>query len=165
MGCPYFPIYSKCYLNIEAQITKITLAGIDSILAAADAVRTPRRGPRPFGRLYGKRRRHLCAGLPASDGEDHHRHARRVGAVDGQARLRRVVAAGARRIPTSAWVLLVVIAPGSNILIGIGASKLTSEPTLMLVLPLVIAVAFALIADIDSPRGGMFGSCPRTCTR
>ncbi|RDI99027.1 hypothetical protein DVT68_11090 [Dyella solisilvae] len=65
------------------------------------------------------------------------------------------------RIPTSAWVLLVAIALGCNLLVGVGASRLTSEPALMLVLPLIIAVAFALIADIDSPRGGMIRVAPQ----
>ncbi len=65
------------------------------------------------------------------------------------------------RIPGSAWVLLVAIALGANLLVGIGASKLTTEPVLMLVLPLIIAVACGLIADIDSPRGGLIRVVPQ----
>jgi hypothetical protein len=65
------------------------------------------------------------------------------------------------RIPTSAWVLLAAIALGCNFLVGIGASKLTTKQGLMLVLPLVIALAFGLIADIDSPRGGLIRVSPQ----
>lgn len=65
------------------------------------------------------------------------------------------------RIPISAWILLAVIALGSNMLVGFGAGKLTSQPVLMLVLPFTIAVAFGLIADIDSPRGGVIRVHPQ----
>ncbi|MET3654264.1 hypothetical protein [Dyella japonica] len=65
------------------------------------------------------------------------------------------------RIPTAAWMLMGIIALGCNLLVGFGARKLTSEPVLMLVLPLVVAVSFMLIADIDSPRGGLIRVVPQ----
>jgi hypothetical protein len=59
------------------------------------------------------------------------------------------------RIPTAAWILMVAIALGCNLLVGIGAGSLTRDPAMMFVLPVVVAVSFMLIADIDSPRGGV----------
>ena len=39
-----------------------------------------------------------------------------------------------------------------NALVGFGAPRVDSK--LFMVLPLVVAISFAFIADIDSPRGG-----------
>lgn len=57
------------------------------------------------------------------------------------------------RIPTSAWFLLFVIAMLSTGLLGYGAKGRWAQ--LSMVLPLAIGISFFLIADIDSPRGGM----------
>ncbi|WP_130619347.1 hypothetical protein [Dyella amyloliquefaciens] len=65
------------------------------------------------------------------------------------------------RIPVSAWMLLAAIALGCNMLVSIGGSKMIQEPALMFVLPLIIAIAFGLIADIDSPRGGLIHVVPQ----
>lgn len=59
------------------------------------------------------------------------------------------------RIPIAAWVLMAAIAIGCNLMVGIGGRSLTKDPAMMFVLPLVVAVSFTLIADIDSPRGGV----------
>jgi hypothetical protein len=59
------------------------------------------------------------------------------------------------RIPNAAWGLMVAIAICSNLLIGYGARAGKARTTLLLVLPLVVSISFSLIADIDSPRGGM----------
>ncbi|WP_199100565.1 hypothetical protein [Dyella sp. ASV21] len=59
------------------------------------------------------------------------------------------------RIPVAAWVLMMLIAIGCNLLLGFGARQLKDEPALLLVLPLVVSISFMLIADIDSPRGGV----------
>jgi hypothetical protein len=56
------------------------------------------------------------------------------------------------RIPVAAWLLMFAIAICSNIMIGFGAKA--RHRGLFLVLPLVAAISFFLIADIDSPRGG-----------
>jgi hypothetical protein len=63
------------------------------------------------------------------------------------------------RIPAGAWCLMFVIAIFSNGLLGYGARQL--EPRLFMVLPVVVAVAFFLIADIDSPRGGVIRVQPQ----
>ena len=59
------------------------------------------------------------------------------------------------RIPTAAWVLMTIVAVGCNFLLGFGSQQLTVEPALLLVLPLVVSISFMLIADIDSPHGGV----------
>jgi hypothetical protein len=63
------------------------------------------------------------------------------------------------QIPGGAWCLMFVIAIFSNGLLGYGARQL--EPRLFMVLPVVVAVAFFLIADIDSPRGGVIRVQPQ----
>jgi len=63
------------------------------------------------------------------------------------------------RIPTGAWFLMFAIAIFCNGLLGYGARQM--EPKLFMVLPLVVAVAFFLIADIDSPRGGVIRVHPQ----
>lgn len=65
------------------------------------------------------------------------------------------------RIPVSAWMLLAAIALGCNMLVSIGSSKIVNEPALTWVLPFIIAIAFGLIADIDSPRGGLIHVVPQ----
>jgi hypothetical protein len=56
------------------------------------------------------------------------------------------------RIPFEAWVLLAAIGIGCNLLIGYSAHRTS---LLFIVLPLAVSVSFFLIADIDSPRGGV----------
>jgi hypothetical protein len=59
------------------------------------------------------------------------------------------------RIPSAAWGLMVAIGICSNFLIGYGARRGEAKPTLLLVLPIIVSISFSLIADIDSPRGGV----------
>ncbi|MGC1420923.1 MAG: hypothetical protein WA354_18125 [Terracidiphilus sp.] len=66
------------------------------------------------------------------------------------------------RIPIEAWVLLAVIAIGCNLLIGHGTHR--TSP-LLIVLPLAVSLSFFLIADIDSPRGGMIRMRPENLLR
>jgi hypothetical protein len=63
------------------------------------------------------------------------------------------------RIPGAAWGLMFGIALFCNVLVGYGARRL--EWKLFVVLPLVVAVSFAFIADIDSPRGGVIHIKPQ----
>jgi len=58
------------------------------------------------------------------------------------------------RIPVQAWMLLAAIAICSCVLVGYGARSARADAFMMPVLPLVVAVAFLLIADIESPRSG-----------
>ena len=57
------------------------------------------------------------------------------------------------RIPAGAWALMFATAIFSNLLLGVEVRRFDLK--LFTVLPLVIAVSFLLIADIDSPRRGM----------
>jgi hypothetical protein len=66
------------------------------------------------------------------------------------------------RIPLGAWLLMFGIALFCNMLLGYGARRI--YPRLLMVLPLVVAVSFFLIADIDSPRGGVIRVQPRNLT-
>jgi hypothetical protein len=59
------------------------------------------------------------------------------------------------RIPLAAWGLMEIIAICSNVLIGFSAHRAAGKATRFLVLPLIVAVSFLLIADIESPRGGI----------
>ena len=58
------------------------------------------------------------------------------------------------RIPAAAWMLMAAIATWTNALVGYGTVASGARRSMLLFLPLVIAIAFALIADIDAPRGG-----------
>jgi len=57
------------------------------------------------------------------------------------------------RIPIAAWGLMGLMAICSNLLLGYGERR--RSMLLLLVLPVIISIAFLLIADIDSPRGGI----------
>lgn len=59
------------------------------------------------------------------------------------------------RIPQTAWVMLVAIAICANLLVGYGARNFRKNLGLFLMFPFVISVSLFLIADIDSPRGGI----------
>ena len=63
------------------------------------------------------------------------------------------------RIPVGAWCLMSGIAVFANVLVGYGARKVRVK--LFMMLPLVVAVSFFLIADIDSPRRGVIRVHPR----
>ena len=64
------------------------------------------------------------------------------------------------RIPAAAWGLMVAIAVCCNVLIGYGARNANARG-LLLILPVVTAISFLLIADIDSPRGGLIHVAPQ----
>jgi hypothetical protein len=59
------------------------------------------------------------------------------------------------RIPVGAWLLMVVVAICANALVGYGMRSKQSDLVPLLVLPLLLGIAFFLIADIDSPRRGV----------
>ncbi len=65
------------------------------------------------------------------------------------------------RIPHAAWWLMAAIALCSNILFGYRSRSGGRAGALALVLPLVVSIAFLLIADIDAPRHGLIHVNPQ----
>jgi hypothetical protein len=70
-----------------------------------------------------------------------------------------VQAAWWNRIPSAAWCLMFLIAVLSNLLLGYGMHR--RAVILSVVLPLAVSISFFLIADIDSPRGGVIRVHPQ----
>jgi hypothetical protein len=66
------------------------------------------------------------------------------------------------RIPSEAWILLIAIAIGCNLLIGYSARRIS---IVLIVLPIAASLSFCLIADIDSPREGMIRVQPQNLMR
>jgi hypothetical protein len=62
------------------------------------------------------------------------------------------------RIPVAAWGMMAAIAFSCNLLIGYGAHG--RDWRTLLIVPIVVSIAFFLIADIDSPRGGAIRVAP-----
>jgi hypothetical protein len=63
------------------------------------------------------------------------------------------------RIPISAWGLMGLIAILSNMLLGYREQR--TSTLVILILPIIASIAFFLIADIDSPRGGIIHVAPQ----
>jgi len=63
------------------------------------------------------------------------------------------------RIPIAAWVLMLAISICSDLLIGYGARR--RDWGLLLIVPIAVSIAFLLISDIDSPRGGLIRMVPQ----
>src|SRR5208283_2234697 len=65
------------------------------------------------------------------------------------------------RIPSSAWGLMITIAVCCNVLVGYGARAAKAKGALLFILPVIVAISFLLISDIDSPRGGFIHVVPQ----
>jgi hypothetical protein len=63
------------------------------------------------------------------------------------------------RIPIGAWAMMILMAVSCNLLVGYGEERKGS--VIIFVLPVVVSVAFFLIADLDSPHGGMIHVVPQ----
>jgi hypothetical protein len=63
------------------------------------------------------------------------------------------------RIPHEAWELMGLIAFFANLLLGYGERR--TNTSILFVLPVMVSFSFALIADIDSPRGGIVRVMPQ----
>ena len=70
-------------------------------------------------------------------------------------------AAWLNRIPVGAWAMMGLIAIFSNLLFGYRGRQLG---LLLLILPIIVSMAFLLIADIDSPRGDLSECLRRICS-
>ena len=69
-------------------------------------------------------------------------------------------AAWNNRIPGTAWLLMAAMAVFATVLVGIGLDEGHGFSRMLMVLPLVIATAFFLIADVESPRMGIIRVVP-----
>jgi hypothetical protein len=65
------------------------------------------------------------------------------------------------RLPVGVWWLMVAIALCSNVLFGFRSRDGKVARKLAFVLPFVVAIAFLLIADIDTPRRGLIHVRPQ----
>jgi hypothetical protein len=65
------------------------------------------------------------------------------------------------RIPVPAWALMWLIAICCNLMIGFYLRQSKGHWVRLLIMPLVVAVSFLLVADIDSPRAGIIRVQPR----
>jgi hypothetical protein len=63
------------------------------------------------------------------------------------------------RIPIAAWIPMLLIAALSNVLLSYGMHGKFTVPSV--ILPLAVSISFFLIADIDSPRGGVIRIPPQ----
>jgi len=68
------------------------------------------------------------------------------------------------RIPRTAWMLMLAIAMCANLLVGYGSHEAKGRYRILLVMPLLASIAFMLIADLDSPRGGLIHVVPQNLT-
>ena len=65
------------------------------------------------------------------------------------------------RIPAGAWILLVAIGGCCNVLFGYYSRRLQGKDIRFFIMPLIVAVSFFLIADLDSPHGGLIRVRPQ----
>jgi len=69
------------------------------------------------------------------------------------------------RIPTAAWALMLAIAICCNLLLGYSSHGSERRAIMFMVLPLLVSTAFLLIADIDTPSGGVIRVRPQNLIR
>jgi hypothetical protein len=70
------------------------------------------------------------------------------------------------RIPTAAWSLMVTVAIGCNLMLGYNARRPREERAReFVILPIIVSLAFVLIAEMDTPRGGFIRVQPLNLQR
>jgi len=65
------------------------------------------------------------------------------------------------RLPVEAWVLMVLIAMLGNVMVGVTFGRAQGRGALLIILPILVSIAFFLIADIESPRSGLIHVAPQ----
>ena len=63
------------------------------------------------------------------------------------------------RIPVGAWAMMALMAISSNLLVGYGERR--KGELFLFVLPAIVSLSFFVIADLDSPRGGVIHVSPQ----
>lgn len=74
-------------------------------------------------------------------------------------------AARINHVPLGAWFLMILIALFGCVIQGYGAQGKVRAGVLVWVLPVTVSLSLALIADIDSPRGGIIHVQPQNLSR
>jgi hypothetical protein len=67
-------------------------------------------------------------------------------------------------VPMAAWALMTLIALACNAMVGYGSHDRPRGHRLLLILPLLLAIAFSVIADLDAPRNGFINVRPVNLT-
>jgi hypothetical protein len=75
-----------------------------------------------------------------------------------------IQAAWWNRIPVASWVFMALIAVCANGLVGYGLRSFKPRSPFLMILPVLVALAFLLIDDIDTPRHGLIKAVPRNLT-
>jgi hypothetical protein len=65
------------------------------------------------------------------------------------------------RIPVEAWILMLAIGISCNLLFGYNRRSTKRGHHHLLALPMIVAFSFTLIADMESPRGGLIRVQPQ----
>jgi hypothetical protein len=65
------------------------------------------------------------------------------------------------RIPVAAWGLMAAIAICCNVMIGYDARLVQKRTTRALIMPMIVAISFLMIADLDSGRRGIIRVPPQ----
>jgi hypothetical protein len=65
------------------------------------------------------------------------------------------------RIPAGAWFLMAAVAICCSLLVGYTAHRAAEGYIRLMILPLILSIAFFLIADIDGPRRGIIRVLPQ----
>jgi len=65
------------------------------------------------------------------------------------------------RIPVAAWGLMFLISIFCNVLLGMATRPDKRRHLLLVIMPLVVSISFLLLADLDSPRGGIIRVHPQ----
>jgi hypothetical protein len=69
-------------------------------------------------------------------------------------------AAWRNRIPTAVWMFMAAVAILCNVMLGY-LGRASKRRASLVLLPLLVAISFLLIADIDSPHGGLIRVSPQ----
>lgn len=68
------------------------------------------------------------------------------------------------RIPTAAWSLMAIIGAAASFLVGYGSARSKGRYYFLAIVPFLASIAAMLIADLDSPRGGLIRVTPQNLT-
>jgi hypothetical protein len=65
------------------------------------------------------------------------------------------------RIPIEAWLLMIAMAIACSVLFGYLAQPSNGKVKRAFLIPAIVSIALFLVADLDSPRGGLIHVTPQ----